>query len=213
MTVLIFANGEMRQHTWVRPYLAQATAVIAADGGTRHLLSLGRLPDLIIGDMDSRPPEGVATVPQLQFPALKDETDLELALLYAASTYADDILVFAPFGGRVDQMLGNIFLLAHPALAGRTVQLLDEYQRLRLIVPEDGLVTIYGRAGDKLSLIPCSQDVLVQTTIGLRWSLQTAVLRFGPARGISNEMETDTVQVQVGNGRLICIHTDQTWQR
>ena len=55
MTVLVFANGDLPETAWVRPLLAQAEAVIAADGGLAHVLALGRWPDVVIGDMDSLP--------------------------------------------------------------------------------------------------------------------------------------------------------------
>ena len=55
MTTLVFANGDIETYDWLSPYLERATVVIAADGGTRHLLHLGRRPDVIIGDLDSFP--------------------------------------------------------------------------------------------------------------------------------------------------------------
>ena len=218
MFVLIFANGDIEDVGWIRPYLTSTSAIIAADGGTRHLLALGALPDVVVGDMDSIPAEAAAwldtaVVQRIQFPTKKDETDLELALLHAAAQYAGDILVFGAFGGRVDQTLGNVFLLAHPGLTGRCVELVDEFQRLRLIAADDGVVEVYGRSGDTLSLIPCGADVQIHATIGLAWPLQQERLAFGPARGISNRMTSDVATVEVGNGRLICIHTRQEWQR
>jgi len=128
MTVLIFANGDMRGEEWIRPYLAQATAVIAADGGTAHLHRLNWRPDLVIGDLDSLSAAlhewlVAGHVPIQQFPTAKDETDLELALVYAATHFSDDIMLFGVLGGRLDQTLANIMLLTHSALAGRSVKL------------------------------------------------------------------------------------------
>ncbi len=218
MTALIFANGDIADVAWIRPYLDQATAILAADGGTRHLLALGARPDAILGDMDSLPVEAqawleTAVVQKVQVPPAKDETDLELALLYAESHYSGEILVFGAFGGRIDQTLGNIFLLAHPALVGRSVALLDEHQRVWLITAQDGPVTINGRSGDTVSFIPCGAEVKVQQTTGLAWPLHQEVLAFGPARGLSNRMTADAATVEMGNGRLICVHTRQSWQR
>ena len=57
--------------------------------------------------------------PIQQHPAAKDETDLELALVYAANNYPGDIYLFGVLGGRLDQTLANILLLTHPDF-GRT---------------------------------------------------------------------------------------------
>lgn len=218
MSVLIFANGDIKHVDWVRPYLTQPSAIIAADGGVRHLLALNVLPDAVVGDMDSlsaREERWLAASNSRIFrvPAEKDETDLELAMIYAVTNYPEELLVFGAFGGRMDQTLGNIFLLAHPAFAGRPIQLLDEYQRVWMITPADGQVAIYGRSGDTLSFLPCGADVHVRTTSGLGWPMRQEALAFGPARGLSNRMTADIASIEIVSGRLICIHTQQRWQR
>jgi thiamine pyrophosphokinase len=90
--LLIIANGELPQPDWLRPYLARATAVIAADGGANHLTPLGYTPHVLIGDLDSVTAElvaelqgkGTAVFPH---PTDKNETDLELALHHAITHY------------------------------------------------------------------------------------------------------------------------------
>ena len=214
MTVFVFANGDLERTEWIRPLLPQATFVIAADGGTRHLFALQRPPDVVIGDMDSVPPPVMAwlhTTPArlITHPTAKDETDLELALLHALP-HAGAIWIFGALGGRLDQTLANILLLAHPALHGRTVRLVNEYERAWLV--EDA-TTIHGRSGDIVSLIPLDGDVTIATTDGLEWPLRDEVLVFGPARGVSNVMTADVAEVRLAAGRLLCVHTQQTWQR
>lgn len=212
MNVLIFANGVIADPTWVTPYFETAVVVIAADGGTRHLLALGRPPDVVIGDMDSLSVEteemirasGAAT---FQYPRSKDETDLELALLYAIDRYPGiDILIFGAMGGRLDQTLANILLLAHPALDGRCVRLVEGRETAWLV---DHETTIDGAPGDTVSLIPLDGTVHVFATEGLRWPLREDHLDFGPARGVSNEMTADRASVRLSSGRLLCIHTSQ----
>jgi thiamine pyrophosphokinase len=207
--VLIFANGELATTEWVEPYLARATAVIAADGGAHHLLALERIPDIVIGDLDSISAEGERWLREgnakiMAYSRAKEETDLELALQYAAARYPEAaILIFATLGGRLDQTLANILLLAHPAVHGRTVQLVEPDQRAWLI---DAGTRIQGRPGDTVSLIPVGGDVLVAETSGLRWPLRGEKLLFGPARGISNEMTADVATIRLEHGRLLCIH-------
>ena len=62
-----------------------ADFLVAVDGGLRHLLRIGLLPYLLIGDMDSVAPADLAICEEkhieiMRFPPQKDQTDLELAL-------------------------------------------------------------------------------------------------------------------------------------
>lgn len=211
MMVLIFANGELEVGEWIRPYLDRAATVIAADGGTKHLYQLGRYPDLVIGDLDSlsdalRTWLADADVPMQQFPAAKDETDLELALIHAAAQSADPILLFGVLGGRLDQTLANIMLLTHPALAGRSVKLITANETAWLVTDA---AQIDGQVGDTVSLIPLGGDVYMHSTTGLQWPLQDEMLKFGPARGISNVMTQKEATVLIESGMLLCIHAAQ----
>lgn len=209
MAVLIFANGVIEDVGWIRPYFAEKTAVVAANGGSRHLHALGEAPDVLIGDMDSLNRDLVRWLEKtncrvIASPAEKDETDLELALLYAAETYAAEMLLFGTLGGRLDQTLGNILLLTHPNLAHRPIKLLTERETAWL-VREEG--TINGQVGDTVSLIPLGGDVFVESTLGLKYPLQKETLSFGPARGISNTMIDREAAVRIRSGLLLCIHT------
>lgn len=215
MSVLIFANGDLEPSDWLTPHLDNATVIIAADGGAWHVLGHSKTPDVLIGDLDSLDTEvkerlmGKSTLIAAHEPD-KDETDLELALLYATRNYEEEILVFGGLGGRLDQMFANILLLMHPELRERNISFKTRYQRIWLIARE---ATIEGEEGDTVSLIPLGGDVRVAATKGLRWALRDEVLTFGPARGVSNEMVDDTALVEIHSGHLLCVHTRQVWQR
>ncbi len=215
MTTFIFANGDMTATEWLRPLLPQASHIIAADGGTRHLYALNHLPDVVIGDMDSLPDAmrgwlAAGGVQPIIHPHAKDETDLELALLYALQ-YPGPIWIFGALGGRLDQTLANILLLAHPALDGRDVTLVTEFERAWLAGV--GETAVHGQPGDTVSLIPLGGDVQIRATTGLVWPLQAERLAFGPARGVSNVMAASQATVTVAAGRLLCVHTRQDWRR
>lgn len=210
MTVLIFANGDINEVEWIRPYLERATAVIAADGGTRHLFRLNHPPDIVMGDMDSlpdaaRPWLDAAHTRLLAYAPAKNETDLELALLYAAENYADPLLLFGALGGRLDQTLANILLLTHPGLHGRTVHLLTAHERAWLVRDH---TEIHGQIGDLVSLIPLGGDAHIANTTGLQWPLQDDVLTFGLARGVSNVVTAAPATLTLHTGQLLCIHTN-----
>lgn len=209
MVLLIFANGILDEVEWIRPYLTQAAAVWAADGGSNHLFRLNHLPDRVIGDMDS-----LETAVQnwlmagelsfVQYPTAKDETDLQLALLLAAREGFEEIWLFGTLGGRLDQMLSNIFLLSLPALANRVVKLITSTEQAWLVGSQTEIV---GQIGQTVSLIPLSREVEGVKTTGLQWSLQDETLFFGQGRGVSNQLTAEKAAITVKNGLLLCIHT------
>ena len=138
--------------------------------------------------------------------AHKDETDLELALLYAVTHFAEDIQIFGSLGGRLDQTIGNIFLLAHPAFSERNIVLVESDQRAWLVTSD---TQISGSVGDTVSLIPIGEEVQIRQTTGLQWQLLDEKLLLGPARGISNVMTAKTATVSIETGRLLCVHIEQ----
>jgi thiamine pyrophosphokinase len=211
MQAVIFANGVLGDGAVARALALEADLVIAADGGTWHALALDVTPDVVIGDLDSLGSEACDRLEEagtqlITFPSGKDETDLELALLHAVDAGAEEITVLAALGGRLDQMMANLLLLAMPQLAEVVVQVVDGRQRAFLLRDE---VTIRGRAGDTLSLIPLGGDAAGVTTEGLAWTLDDETLRFGFARGVSNVLEASEAHVSLRRGLLLCVLLQQ----
>jgi thiamine pyrophosphokinase len=164
---------------------------------------------VVIGDLDSLPEgmraeleaSGAKFVP---FARAKDETDLELALLYAAEHGARQITVLGARGGRLDHELGNLLLLAHPRLESIQVRLLSDNQEASLVRQE---ATFQGASGDLLSLLPIGGDAGGITTHGLAYPLNDDDLYFGPARGVSNVFTTPEARVRLRSGMLLAVHT------
>jgi len=209
MRAVIFANGEFPDPQAHRGLLRPDDLLIAADGGAAHARAAGATPHVVVGDMDSLPPSlrdelAAAGTRFVTRPAAKDETDLELALLYAVEQGAREILVLAALGGRLDQLVANLLLLAHPALTGATVRLVEGPQSAFLIRDQ---ARIEGQPGDTVSLIPLGGDAHGVTTAGLRWPLHDETLRFGPARGVSNVLLGREARVTVREGVVVCVVT------
>jgi thiamine pyrophosphokinase len=209
MRAIIFANGRFTDAQEARSLLRGDDLVIAADGGTRHAWEVGVDPQYVIGDLDSltlteqeRLRSSGAQISS--FPPRKDETDLELALLRAASEEAESIVVLAALGGRLDQTIANLLLLALPELDGIDVRVVAGRQEVFLIRRE---ALIEGQPGDIVSLIPLGGDAVGVTTQGLEWHLYDDTLRFGPARGVSNVLTRERASVRVRQGLLLCVVT------
>lgn len=207
MRAVIFANGCFPDPAAHRDLIRPDDLIVAADGGAAYARAVGRVPDVVIGDLDSLEPElradllatGTRLLPH---PAAKDETDLELALLYAVEQGADNILVLGALGGRIDQTIANLLLLTHPALVRARVRVIEGTQTAFLI---RGEALIEGQPGDTVSLIPLGGDARGITAEGLRWPLDDETLRFGPARGVSNVLLGRQAWVRVREGTLLCV--------
>ena len=207
MHVLIFANGDLG-HTECP---CDVDLVLCADGGIRHAEMLGIWPDAVIGDLDSLPDGARNTleargVRVAAHPRAKDETDLELALLYAVEQGAQRITVLGARGGRLDHELGNLLLLAHPDLRGIDVRLWADRQEAVLVVGERVLT---GKPGDLLSLLPIGGDAHGITTHGLEYALSNDTLYLGRARGVSNVFVDSRAIVRLRSGLLLAVQTRQ----
>ena len=202
-------NGESVQAALTLPFDAPHL-IIAADGGLRHLTDLGLTPDLVIGDMDSADPAQLADAERngaeiLRFSPHKNETDLELAVLEAAKRGADVIRIIGALGGRFDQSISNVYLLALPELRGCDAALVSGKQTLRLSFP--GETVLNGSVGDTISLIPIAGDASGIITTNLDYPLRHETLRFGAARGVSNVMSKTEANFSFETGVLLVVHT------
>ena len=206
MRIIIFANGDLPNLEKARTLLRPDDFIICADGGTRHALALGLTPNVIVGDMDALP----ANVPTSTFngeivlyPKDKNETDLELAIDHAVSLNPDQILILAALGGRMDQTLANIALLADPRLLTFDIRLSDSVEEIFFCRDQ---AKVEGRSGDIVSLIPWQGEVTGVFTENLRWHLHHETLYPDKTRGISNEMTADIATIQIRSGLLLITH-------
>jgi thiamine pyrophosphokinase len=219
MRTLIFINGIIpdpstgsgRRPDLVRRLIHPGDLLLAADGGTRHLRSLGLVPAAIIGDLDSLTDDDrrwtvEKGVRLIEYPRDKNETDLELALAYAVAQGSTEILLVGALGGRLDQTLGNLALLTDPRLSTFDVRLDDGVEEAWFVRRSS---IIRGEPGDIISLLPWGRSVTGATTDGLRWSLHGETLYPDKTRGISNEMLNKSASVSIESGLLLLIHRRQ----
>ncbi len=202
--ILIFANGDLPDLEKARSLLREDDFIIAADGGTRHVLALGKIPNVIVGDLDSLPADfNVSKFDDevVLYPKDKNETDLELAIQHALSLHPEQITIVAALGGRLDQTLANISLAA--------------VRHSSFVVLDDGIEEVFfcrkkaqvnGASGDIVSLIPWQGTVTGIVTTGLKWPLYNETLYPQKTRGISNEMTGETATFQIKSGLLLIVH-------
>jgi thiamine pyrophosphokinase len=206
--IVIFANGYLPDLEAAGRLLQPGDVLIAADGGTRHVLALGLLPEVIIGDLDSLSAEArgqveAAGVRLVSYPRDKNETDLELAIQYALQQAASQVLVVGMLGQRLDHTLGNLSLLSDPTLSGADIRADDGVEQVLFCRDQ---VEVQGQPGDTVSLIPWGQPVQGVRTFGLKWPLSGETLLPYKTRGVSNELLGALARVSIASGLLLVLH-------
>jgi thiamine pyrophosphokinase len=200
-----FAKNYIKSQKW--------DYVISADSGMNFCKKADFLPDLLLGDFDSADAETLSYYrthcPQRMqtFPAKKDETDTELAILKAIEKKADEITVLGATGSRLDHVLGNIQLLKMALDAKVDCLLVDAHNRIRMI---DGSLQLNRdtQFGRYVSLIPFTPQVEGLSLHGFAYELDDFTLKSGNARGISNEIAAEQAFIQLKKGILLVIESD-----
>jgi thiamine pyrophosphokinase len=206
---VIFANGILPDLKSAQSLLKEGDFWIAADGGSRHALACGRAPDVLIGDLDSLPDSARESLRRAgtkvrTHPSEKDETDLELAVWFALREGFSSILIVGGLGGRTDQIVANLSLLADPALREYDIRI-DDGREEALCVRESAV--LLGATGDVVSLIPFGLAAEGVVTEGLQYPLREETLLPSRTRGVSNRMTESKAEISLERGVLLCIHT------
>jgi thiamine pyrophosphokinase len=210
--IVIFANGNLTEPDRLRQRLRSTDRIFCADGGATHALALGLTPQAIIGDLDSLSPEVIAHMKAAaiaihRHPIRKDQTDLELAFQLALAEQPDEILLVTALGGRLDQLLANIFLLTRPEYASVQLTLVDGPQTARVLRSHQAM-TLTGQPGDTLSLVPFTPTVRQVNLSGVEWPLVETTLIFGSTWSISNALTARQATIQIGKGMVLVVHIE-----
>ncbi len=208
MRAVIFVNGEIADYDAAARWLRSDDYLVAADGGARHMEALGLMPDVIVGDLDSiderllaRFQEEGAAVER--HPVAKDATDLELAIARAVTDGATEILLVGALGGRLDQTLANLLILAQQ---NWNVPLaVAEGDQLARVLRGPQQLTLTGPTGGYVSAVALSEEVTGVSYQGLEYPLANATLRLGSTRGVSNTLATSPAQISIDKGILLVI--------
>lgn len=163
---VVVANGDFPTHAIPLALLHRATYVCCCDGAAQQLSGRGIVPDAIVGDGDSLPPElrqkygSIVHIVDEQ-----DDNDLTKATRYCMALGFRRITYIGTTGRREDHTLGNISLMArYRAEMGLDVTLLTDYG---WFVPLKGYAELQTFAGQQVSIFNLScTDISAE---GLKW--------------------------------------------
>ncbi len=208
MRAAIFLNGASDSESVLGAVAKAADLIVAADGGARHALAAGIVPDLIVGDLDSLEKdlarEAQRRGASLQrHPRKKDKMDGQLAVLAAAERGATAADFACAAGGKP----GAVFAIPHILLAAeRTGMRSTVFADWGcMFVLEAGSRTVEGKAGDSVSIFPLAGPAMGVTLEGMAYPLQNAILHPGDTLGFHNELIGQQAKVSIEGGSLLVV--------
>lgn len=207
MKAVVVSNGDIKDINFAKDILKDSHIIIAADGGSRHILNSGFMPDALIGDLDSVDEETLDKIKTsscaiVKYPREKDYTDTQIAIDYAIEKKADEIILLGCVGDRLDHTLANIFLLVKLIKQGIKACIVNEKNAIYIT---DHCIELNGNIGDLLSLIPVGGDVTGIYTKGLKYGLAGKTIKMGDPLGISNVFIDNKIEVKIESGYLLVI--------
>ncbi len=161
-----------------------------------------------MGDLDSVDP---AVLAELQAAGVaverhqpsKNQTDLELAMERGIRDGADELLLLGALGGRLDQTLANLLILAQREWP--VPVRIAEGEQTAQVLRGDQTLTLHGEIGGTVSLIPLSSQVTGITYTGLTYPLVGATLCLGSTRGVSNALAVSPATIRIGSGLALIV--------
>lgn len=210
---VIFANGICGFPEKNKQYISAGDKIICADGGALYALQMGLVPDILVGDFDSLPPQVLLDMRNKnviieQYPVKKNKTDLELALEAAARFDTEEVLVLTALGGRMDQYIANILLLTRSDWNIKRMRIADGDQQGWILSGPDELA-LTGQKGDTLSVVPLSGQIEGLYLTGVEWPLEKAAIARGSTLTLSNTFQESKVTIKIKAGVCLIVQIEK----
>ncbi|MBS4198912.1 thiamine diphosphokinase [Bacillus sp. FJAT-49732] len=167
---------------------------MGVDRGVYYLLKKGITPDYAVGDFDSVTDEEWSIIDKNirdinKYKPEKDETDMELAMMWAVQQKPHMIKIYGATGGRLDHFMANALMLSryqnqNPLIK---IEMIDKQNSLSVYYPghyrvENDNVKKY------ISFIPLTKEVVHLSLTGFKYPLINRTVEFGSSLCISNEL-------------------------
>ncbi len=114
----------------------------------------------------------------------------------------EDIVLIAMTGDRFDHSIADILLLEKC----KNGVLIDDNNEIYLLKDK---LSLNGKTGQTLSIIPIKDNAVGITTDGLEYPLNDETLYFGSSRGISNIMLADKCNITIKSGMALVIKVER----
>ncbi len=198
--LMIFLAGTLyNEENLIKQINSKEYDFYGADGGILLAEKLGLSLKHTLGDFDSapKPPLGEPLI----YPSEKDQTDAELALDLAIREGYHEIWLIAPFGGRVDHTIANLFLLEKAQKNGVSLYLYDGFNLTFLM--KKGTHQLNDRYR-YYSFFAWKNEASLSLD-GFKYPLNRYPLKAFDPIGISNEAIIEAPSAAIHEGSVLCI--------
>ncbi|WP_062105116.1 thiamine diphosphokinase [Bacillus niameyensis] len=211
-TIHIVAGGPETLIPNLASYKGEDIIWVGVDRGVYYLLKRAIIPTLSVGDFDSVTSDEWEKIQQYvpeinRFIPEKDESDMELALMWTMKQSPSLVRVFGATGGRMDHFLTNIFMLTNYQTSNSlTIEIIDIQNEMMIFYPGVHKVS---RSIEKkyISFIPLSAEVASLNLSGFKYVLTDRNIKFGTSLCISNELIQETGTFSFEKGILMMIRS------
>jgi thiamine pyrophosphokinase len=202
---VIFAGARIINKDSALKYLNRGAFYICADSGLLNAKELGVSPDMLVGDFDSAriPPEFTGEV--MEYPPMKNETDLHLAASIAIDRGFNNVVILGAFGGRPDHTLASLCVLEYLCGAGVNAKIVTDNGELLLLRENINYKFKKDPPFNYFSLIPVSEVLYEVTLKGFKYPLTDKTVSRSETLCVSNEITSDEGFVYIGKGSALAV--------
>lgn len=205
---IIVSGGKPPSSSLFHHIYSPGDFLIAADRGAEFFQNQNIIPHALVGDFDSIRKETMEfflgkTVIET-YKAEKDFTDTEAAFSKALVENPKEIYLLGCTGSRLDHLFGNLSLLHKGEEAGITCYLMDDHNKIHLMLNSGTLRKTFG---DYISFQGFGASVEGFTMEGAKYPLADYTLKLGDSRTVSNEFKDDEINISFTKGIVMVLET------
>lgn len=175
--------------------------LIAVDGGLSVISKMNLVADLAIGDFDSCDiNEYNCYKEKITYNKIKDESDLELALIHAFNLNFEKIVIYNATGNRLDHFYASILLLNK--FSKKNIEIVNNNNKIKVIDE----TTVFKKSEYKyISFFALEEDVVI-TLEGFYYNIKDYKLETSNPLGLSNEIKGEG-KVVLKNKKVLVIES------
>lgn len=214
MSSTVIISGGQIEEGFVEEILAQHedAHVVGVDKGMEYLYHHNILPHYIVGDFDSVDQEVIqyyrteTNVAIREYNPIKDATDTENAIRLSITLGSKEIYILGATGGRVDHLWANIQTLSIACKANVKAYILDKRNKI-MVIDKPCVLKRSEAYGKYLSVFSLSGEIYEFSLKGTKWSLEHHTLRPMDSLTVSNQFQSEEVEIDFSSGLLVVMET------